>query len=288
MATLRITSGPAQGRTIECDRELLFGREGVDVVIDDDEMSRRHAAIRPGPGGTEVEDLGSLNGTFVDGGRITGTVVLTHSATIRMGKSEVALVLAPNEVSAAEGAGGKSDIVVGEMTVARDRPVFDVQDRTVARAQPVADVPDRTVARPEPVADVPDRTVARSEPIAEVTDRTVARDKPIFDVAEKTTIRTVPPLQPPSAPPPSSAPPAPPAGSAPAAGTPPAALPGADLPGVGLPGVGLPGVGAPGGAGAGEARRRPARGQGLPPRAKIILPILLVVIVAVVLYLLLH
>ena len=242
MATLRITSGPAQGRTIECDRELLFGREGVDVVIDDDEMSRRHAAIRPGPGGTEVEDLGSLNGTFVDGGRITGTVVLTHSATIRMGKSEVALVLAPNEVAAAEGAGGKSDIVVGEMTVARDRPVFDVQDRTVARAQPVADVPDRTVARPEPVADVPDRTVARSEPvadvpdrtvarsepIAEVTDRTVARDKPIFDVAEKTTIRTVPPLQPPSAPPPSSAPPAPPAGSAPAAGTPPAALPGAD------------------------------------------------------------
>lgn len=229
MARLVIIAGPAEGQSIECDRELMFGREGVDVVIDDAQMSRRHAAIRPGPGGTEVEDLGSRNGTFVDGSRITGKVVLTQPATIRMGKSEVALVIAADELAAAEG--GISDIAMGETKVAGARPVFDVPERT--------------------------------------------------------TIRNTPPVQPPNAPPPPIAPPASPAGGAPAAG--PGALPGADLPGVGLPGVGLPGVGMPAGAGdGGGGRRRHSRGQGLPPRVRIVLPFLVGAIAFVIVWLLLH
>src|SRR2546421_9071776 len=97
MATLRITTGPAQGQSIECNREVVIGREGVDLVIDDDEASRRHAAVRPGPRGVEVEDLGSLNGTFVDGERIGAVTTLTSSATLRIGRTELAL-----EVGAAD------------------------------------------------------------------------------------------------------------------------------------------------------------------------------------------
>jgi hypothetical protein len=59
MAHLVITSGQLEGRRIEVTEELVVGRENVDVVIDDAELSRRHFAIRPVAGGLEVEDLGS-------------------------------------------------------------------------------------------------------------------------------------------------------------------------------------------------------------------------------------
>ena len=77
MAILRITSRPAYGQIVECDRELVIGRADADVVVDDAEISGRHAVVRPLPDGIEVEDLGSLNGTFVDDERITGPTKLT-------------------------------------------------------------------------------------------------------------------------------------------------------------------------------------------------------------------
>jgi FHA domain-containing protein len=48
--------GAVLGRSRECD-----------VVVDDANVSRRHAEIRPGPRGWTVSDLGSTNGTRVDG-----------------------------------------------------------------------------------------------------------------------------------------------------------------------------------------------------------------------------
>jgi FHA domain len=220
MATLRIIAGPAQGRDIECDRDLLFGREGVDVVIDDAEMSRRHAAIRPGHGGTEVEDLGSRNGTFVDGQRISGTILLTRAATIRMGRSEIALIPGPGEMAPEAG---------------RETPGDPATDATMARGQLSPDL-------------------------------------------AKTTIRRAPPVPGPSAPPANA--------GLPGADLPGVGLPGVGLPGADLPGVGLPGVGAP--AGAGGGRRRPDRGAGLPPRARVLLPFVVAAIVAVIVYILLH
>src|SRR5690348_3178770 len=121
MATLTITTGPAQGQSIECNREVVLGREGVDVVIDDDEVSRRHTAIRPGSRGIEVEDLGSLNGTFLNGERISDVATVTSNATLRVGNTEMAL-----EIAAAD-----LPITDFQRTVVRDRPVADVSDATV-------------------------------------------------------------------------------------------------------------------------------------------------------------
>ena len=58
MAHLVITSGQLEGRRIEVVKELVIGRENVDVEIEDAELSRRHVAVRPVEGGLEVEDLG--------------------------------------------------------------------------------------------------------------------------------------------------------------------------------------------------------------------------------------
>ncbi len=88
--TLTVTSGPAAGSEVEVDRELIIGRRDADLTIPDPELSRHHAAVRPVETGFVVEDLGSLNGTFVDGERISGPVTLT-AATVRVGCSELSL-----------------------------------------------------------------------------------------------------------------------------------------------------------------------------------------------------
>jgi pSer/pThr/pTyr-binding forkhead associated (FHA) protein len=80
-----ITSGQLQGRRIEVSRELVIGRENVDVEIEDAELSRRHVAVRPTEGGLEVEDLGSRNGTRVDGTRIDGPTRIRHGAVLLVG-----------------------------------------------------------------------------------------------------------------------------------------------------------------------------------------------------------
>jgi pSer/pThr/pTyr-binding forkhead associated (FHA) protein len=89
--TLTVKSGPAAGREVEVERELIIGRRDVDLAIADEELSRRHAAVRPSDGGVVIEDLGSLNGTFVDGARIDAPVTLTTDAMLRVGVSEMSL-----------------------------------------------------------------------------------------------------------------------------------------------------------------------------------------------------
>ena len=103
MAHLVITSGQLEGRRIEVAQELVVGRENVDVEIDDAELSRRHFAIRPVAGGLEVEDLGSRNGTRVDGTRIDGPTRVRDGAVVTVGMTTFA-VEAPQEAPAS-GAG---------------------------------------------------------------------------------------------------------------------------------------------------------------------------------------
>ena len=86
-AVLLVTQGPLAGRKFELDRELVIGREGEAVTIDDSELSRRHAVVRPVEGGFEVDDLGSLNGTFVNGKRIAGATRLVGGDSIKIGRS---------------------------------------------------------------------------------------------------------------------------------------------------------------------------------------------------------
>src|SRR3954454_19563969 len=91
MPTLVITSGQLEGRRIEVSHELVIGRENVDVVIDDAELSRRHFAVRPVAGGLEVEDLGSRNGTRVDGTRIDGPTRVRDGAVVTVGMTTLAV-----------------------------------------------------------------------------------------------------------------------------------------------------------------------------------------------------
>ncbi|HTT28908.1 MAG TPA: FHA domain-containing protein [Solirubrobacteraceae bacterium] len=78
-------SGPNAGQTVDVDQELVIGREDTDLAIDDDEMSGRHAVVRRHANRLQVEDLGSTNGTFVDGTRIAEPTLLGGGAEIKVG-----------------------------------------------------------------------------------------------------------------------------------------------------------------------------------------------------------
>jgi ABC transport system ATP-binding/permease protein len=90
-AVLVVTQGPFAGRRLDLEGELVIGREDATVTIDDSELSRRHAVVRPVDGGVEIEDLGSLNGTYVNGERIAGPRRLSGGDSIKLGQTVIEL-----------------------------------------------------------------------------------------------------------------------------------------------------------------------------------------------------
>ncbi len=72
---LLVLAGPQLGQLVvlEPGREMTIGRKegAVDILVRDDGVSRRHACILVEGAGARIRDLGSANGTFVDGVRIT-------------------------------------------------------------------------------------------------------------------------------------------------------------------------------------------------------------------------
>ena len=100
---LVFSEGPLAGQRVEVDAELVLGREDASLTIDDEEISRRHAVIRPTDGGVEIEDLGSTNGTYVNAVRIEGPTRLAAGDTVKLGRSvlQVESVRAAATVAAA-------------------------------------------------------------------------------------------------------------------------------------------------------------------------------------------
>jgi ABC-2 type transport system ATP-binding protein len=86
--TLAVTKGPLAGTNLDIDSTVVLGREG-DVVIPDAEISRRHAAIRLVDGSLVLDDLQSLNGTWVNGKRIELPTLLAPGDVIALGTSAI-------------------------------------------------------------------------------------------------------------------------------------------------------------------------------------------------------
>lgn len=83
-----VISGKALGSTITVEDELVIGRHvsGPGRLSDDEEISRQHARIsREATGDYAIEDLGSSNGTFVNGLRIQSPRLLSPGDSIETG-----------------------------------------------------------------------------------------------------------------------------------------------------------------------------------------------------------
>src|SRR3954469_3094251 len=88
--TLKVVAGNAAGSTIGLEQELVIGRStpGAGSLGGDGEISRVHGRFyRDASGQLLVEDLGSTNGTFVNGSRISAATPLKPGDQVRVGQT---------------------------------------------------------------------------------------------------------------------------------------------------------------------------------------------------------
>lgn len=88
LATLTILAGPNVGKVIELpESEILIGRiEPADIIVNHAEVSRRHAQIHFRDGKYFIKDLGSKNGIWVNGQKISAEKSLTDGDEIELGQ----------------------------------------------------------------------------------------------------------------------------------------------------------------------------------------------------------
>jgi pSer/pThr/pTyr-binding forkhead associated (FHA) protein len=81
----------AEGSTIEVTTSTVAGRDAKSGVhlARDEFASARHARFEPRPDGVLVDDLGSTNGTFVNGARLRESRVLRPGDVVRIGETEL-------------------------------------------------------------------------------------------------------------------------------------------------------------------------------------------------------
>jgi pSer/pThr/pTyr-binding forkhead associated (FHA) protein len=90
--SLEIVEGAGAGRLLALGEGVTVGRgEDADLVLADELVSRRHAQLTPSGSGAVVEDLGSRNGTFVNGEGVHGPTRLDPGDQLQLGVTLVEL-----------------------------------------------------------------------------------------------------------------------------------------------------------------------------------------------------
>lgn len=89
LATLGVVAGPRYGEQLAVPAPVVtLGRAAAcEVVIDDDSVSAQHARLEFDLGGWRITDLGSVNGTAVEGVKLAPQVPtsLPYGTTVRLG-----------------------------------------------------------------------------------------------------------------------------------------------------------------------------------------------------------
>lgn len=116
---IRFGEGAHQGHVLEfqAPRTVVFGRSSqADVQIYDERISRRHCAVRVESDSVRLKDMGSGNGTFINGSKIGETVLVTGDV-VKIGRTEIEVTLlasrapiAPTMLSAASPMGETAEM----------------------------------------------------------------------------------------------------------------------------------------------------------------------------------
>ncbi|QYK51326.1 MAG: FHA domain-containing protein [Anaerolineales bacterium] len=169
--SLVIQAGPNPGqRTGLAKDSFIIGRDpGSDLHIQDIEVSRRHARLIAQSGGFVLEDLGSTNGTFVNGERVRTITVLRPGDEIRLGEIvtlRYELDLNSLETTPPSAAPQRRSVVPPPPTASlphlEDRPATPAPERRTAppAAQPAARPAQPASQPPLPPPSRPDEPIA--------------------------------------------------------------------------------------------------------------------------------
>jgi DNA-binding NtrC family response regulator len=135
-AQLRVVDGPDRGLEIDLPAIcVVLGTDpACDVALTDAFVSRRHCSIAPHPQGFAVADLGSRNGTVIDGVAV-GKVVAPPGACLRIGKSLVQLVPADEVVDIPPSTNDRFGALYGGSIAMRQ--VFAILERAAKSPAPI-------------------------------------------------------------------------------------------------------------------------------------------------------
>jgi hypothetical protein len=152
---LEILEGAEAGTQVPVDAETVIGRaDDADLTLPDAGVSRTHARVSAAASGASIEDLGSSNGTFVNGERITGARQLQDGDEIQLGGAIL-------RVSAGT---AQTQMIGPGATEAHPGPPPDAPEREEPPAEkPFIPAP----AAPEPAAPPEPPPPPRREPIAQ-------------------------------------------------------------------------------------------------------------------------
>jgi signal transduction histidine kinase len=87
--SLVCVNGDDLGRTLRVDRTIVIGRGRADLALSSTDVSRSHARVTSAGSGYVIEDLGSANGTYVDGTRVTSPTPIRFGAHIQIGRTVI-------------------------------------------------------------------------------------------------------------------------------------------------------------------------------------------------------
>jgi pSer/pThr/pTyr-binding forkhead associated (FHA) protein len=103
---VQVTARGVPAGVVPVHGPVVVGRDGEGLVLDDPTVSRRHVELTPAGETLVCRDLGSANGTFVDGVRIDEPRPLTAGARITVGQSELVVHQGRATVPGPTGAAG--------------------------------------------------------------------------------------------------------------------------------------------------------------------------------------
>ena len=156
-------SGPTPGKVFPLEGpEIIIGRDNTSsLMINDAEVSRKHTRLVWQSLGYVVEDLGSTNGTFVNGQRLTAPFVLRGGETISLGENIVLVYESTADpdatVLSTSASAVKQAIAEAQATTEAPKPeIPSAQAPPQSVSPPVRPAPSSSV----PVSPTPDQPVA--------------------------------------------------------------------------------------------------------------------------------
>ncbi|HQY89526.1 MAG TPA: FHA domain-containing protein, partial [Tepidisphaeraceae bacterium] len=137
MITLVVLQGPDKGRRFELpDVPLIVGRESRQLPLTDNTVSRRHCELKPNEKNEWVlRDLGSANGTYINGQRTDRQTVLRLGDQFRVGRTLLVFGSQPGVMKSVSGnvelmdqSHGMDSSIINTMPSSDDSLVLAVPD----------------------------------------------------------------------------------------------------------------------------------------------------------------
>ncbi|HVB90928.1 MAG TPA: FAD-dependent oxidoreductase [Acidimicrobiales bacterium] len=100
-------------RRLSLDRAIEVGRECDGALLSDPGVSRRHLKLVPSPTSLSVVDLGSHNGTLLNGYAVEGRATLQPGDILRLGQTEIIIVGRPAAPSPVQPAASRGTVMLG-------------------------------------------------------------------------------------------------------------------------------------------------------------------------------